>query len=89
MTVIKSAINKNSETWKQNYGQMKDLIAELQAKQQEALFQGEAKYVERDVKAGKLLARSRIEYVLDRDSPFLELLPFAGWGTNGFGTGGT
>jgi acetyl-CoA carboxylase carboxyltransferase component len=32
--------------------------------------------VERHRKRGKLLARERIELLLDRDSPFLELMPF-------------
>ena len=31
---------------------------------------------------GKLLARERIELLLDRDSPFLELGPLAAWGTD-------
>src|SRR6185312_5841196 len=30
---------------------------------------------------GKLLARERIELLLDPDSPFLELCPLAGWGS--------
>ena len=30
---------------------------------------------------GKLLARERVELLLDPDSPFLELSPLAGWGT--------
>ncbi|MES2621126.1 MAG: carboxyl transferase domain-containing protein, partial [Bacteroidota bacterium] len=47
------------------------------------------KYLARTKKAGRLLARERIEMILDQDSPFMELLPFAGWGMDGFGTGGT
>jgi acyl-CoA carboxylase subunit beta len=31
---------------------------------------------------GKLLARERIELLVDRDSPLLELSPVAGWGAN-------
>lgn len=68
---------------------MHEKIAELKAKQKEALFQGEEKYLARTKKAGRLLARERIEMLLDRDSPFMELCPFAGWGMDGFGTGGT
>ena len=37
-----------------------------------------------------MLARERIEMVLDQDSPFLELLPLAGMQKKGgFGAGGT
>ena len=37
-----------------------------------------------------MLARERIELVLDKDSPFMELLPLAGMEKkDGFGAGGT
>jgi len=53
-------------------------------------FQGKDKHIERARKRGKLLARERIELLLDRDSPFLELLPFVGMERKGgFGAGGT
>lgn len=89
MAVFRSKINRNSESYQKNFALMKEKIAELESKQKEALFQGEPKYLERTKKAGRLLARERIELVLDQDSPFMELLPFAGWGQDGFGTGGT
>jgi acetyl-CoA carboxylase carboxyltransferase component len=38
--------------------------------------------VERHHKRGKLLARERIELLLDPDSPFLELCPLAAWGSD-------
>jgi len=43
---------------------------------------GGEKYVERHRGRGKLLARERVELLLDPDSPFLELSPLAGWGTD-------
>ncbi len=42
---------------------------------------GGDKYVERHHKRGKLLPRERIELLLDRDSPFLELMPVAAYGS--------
>ena len=42
---------------------------------------GGEKYVQRHRERGKLMVRERIELLLDRDSPFLELSPLAGWGT--------
>ena len=89
MAQYKTRINRNADSYQQNYKLMQEKIKDLEAKQKEALFQGEEKYLERVRKSGRLLARQRIEMILDRDSPFLELLPFAGWGTDGFGTGGT
>ena len=43
---------------------------------------GGPKYVERHRGRGKLLARERIELLLDRDSAFLELSPLAAWGSD-------
>ena len=31
----------------------------------------------------RAIARERVELLLDRDAPFLELCPLAGWGTDG------
>jgi acetyl-CoA carboxylase carboxyltransferase component len=42
---------------------------------------GGAKYVERHRERDKLLARERVEALLDVESPFLELSPLAAWGT--------
>ena len=54
-----------------------------QIEQQLALARGGGgpKYVERHRARAKLLARERIELLLDRDAPFLELSPLAAWGT--------
>jgi len=68
---------------------MKEKVIELEQTMQKSLFQGEEKYLERNKKTGKLLARERIELLLDQDSPFLELLPLSGVGGDGFGVGGT
>ncbi|MGO9343037.1 MAG: acyl-CoA carboxylase subunit beta [Acidimicrobiales bacterium] len=43
---------------------------------------GGERYVERHRSRGKLLARERVEMLLDPDSPFLELCPLAAWGTS-------
>jgi acetyl-CoA carboxylase carboxyltransferase component len=43
---------------------------------------GGERSVERLRKRGKMLVRERIELLLDQDSPFLELSPLAGWGTD-------
>lgn len=89
MSVFKTKINRNSDSYKSNLALMQEKIKELDGKMQEALFQGEEKYLARTKKAGRLLARERIELLLDRDSPFMELCPLAGWGMDGFGPGGT
>ncbi|WP_406675456.1 carboxyl transferase domain-containing protein [Nonomuraea sp. N2-4H] len=56
-------------------------LAELAAEQAKAVAGGGARYVERHRARGKLTARERVELLIDPDSPFLELSPLAGWGT--------
>lgn len=57
-------------------------IAGLDAEHAKALAGGGPKYVERHHRRGKLLARERVELLVDEDSPFLELSPLAAWGTD-------
>src|SRR3990172_6311683 len=89
MQVIKSKLNTQSEGFKNNYGKMQEKVLELEALMKKGLWQGEEKYIERTRKAGKFLARERIELLLDKDSPYLDLLPLAGYGRNCFTLGGT
>ncbi|MDR8411191.1 acyl-CoA carboxylase subunit beta [Nonomuraea sp. 3-1Str] len=57
-------------------------LAELDAEHAKAVAGGGEKYRERHRRRGKLLARERIELLLDPDSPFLELSPLAAWGSD-------
>ncbi|MEV6980633.1 carboxyl transferase domain-containing protein [Sphaerisporangium sp. NPDC051017] len=57
-------------------------LRDLEAEQAKAVAGGGPKYVERHHGRGKLLARERVELLLDPDSPFLELSPLAAWGTD-------
>lgn len=56
-------------------------VAELDAEHGKAVAGGGEKYVRRHRDRGKLLARERVELLLDPDSPFLELSPLAAWGS--------
>jgi acetyl-CoA carboxylase carboxyltransferase component len=67
-------------------GAMLAKLAELEAEHAKAVAGGGEKYAERHRRRGKLLARERIELLLDEGSPFLELMPLAGWGS-GFTVG--
>jgi acetyl-CoA carboxylase carboxyltransferase component len=66
---------------------MSALVATLEAAHAEARAGGGDKYVDRHRSRGKLVARDRIELLLDSDSHFLELMPLAGHGVRGVGTG--
>ncbi len=53
----------------------------VEAQVQKAREGGGEKYVARHHARGKLLPRERIELLLDRDAPFLELMPVAAYGS--------
>jgi acetyl-CoA carboxylase carboxyltransferase component len=67
---------------------MLEKLAALDAEHAKALAGGGPKYVDRHHQRGKLLARERIELLIDPDSPFLELSTLAGYGTD-FPVGGS
>jgi acyl-CoA carboxylase subunit beta len=75
-------IDTNSETFRANREAMGALLHELDAQLALARAGGGERSVARHQKRGKLLVRERIELLLDPDSPFLELSPLSGWGTD-------
>lgn len=90
MQVLHSQVNPNSPSFQENQAEMLALVHKLEGHLEESRFQGKEKHIERARQRGKMLARERLELVLDRDSPFLELLPLAGMQQKGgFGAGGT
>lgn len=90
MRSLTSNVNTSSAAFKDNKAAMMKLVEELEKHMEASRFQGKDKSIGRARKRNKLLARERIELVLDRDSPFLELLPLAGMQKKGgFGAGGT
>src|SRR5256884_9017690 len=77
MPVVASAFDRASEQARANRESMSALVADLH-KKLDAVRQGGAERArEKHAKAGKLLARERIERLLDPGSPFLEIAPLA------------
>jgi len=74
---IQSSIDVNSEEFRENASWMRGLVAELRERESVVRAGGGSRSVERHHARGKLLARERIERMLDPDSPFLELSPLA------------
>lgn len=87
MQTIRSTVQTRTQAYKDNQLKMLALSTQLQDYLHQSRLQGEAKYLERHHKAGKLTARERIELLLDPDSPFLELMPLAGLGQKGISPG--
>jgi acyl-CoA carboxylase subunit beta len=88
VTILASALDTRGAQYAARRENMLARLAELDAEQAKALAGGGPKYVERHRARGKLLARERIELLVDPDSPFLELSPLAGYGTE-FPVGGS
>ena len=82
MTTYHSTMDARGSDFAANREAMLRKLAEIGAEHAKAIGGGGEKYVERHRKRGKLLARERIELLIDEDSPFLELSPLAAWGSN-------
>ncbi|WP_137724929.1 acyl-CoA carboxylase subunit beta [Prescottella subtropica] len=81
MTILRSTLDTASLEYVSAAETMTTKLSDLEVEHAKALAGGGEKYVERHHKRGKLLARERIELLLDEDSPFLELSPLAAWGS--------
>ncbi len=81
MSVLRTAVDPASETFRRNRAAMLERISRLEELQAEAALGGGERYVRRHHDRGKLLARERIELLLDPDAPFLELSTVAAAGT--------
>ncbi len=88
MTALRTAVDDRSADYLANRAAMEAKLAEIAAEQAKAIAGGGPKYIERHRARGKLLARERIELLLDPGSPFLELSTLAAWGTE-FAVGGS
>jgi acetyl-CoA carboxylase carboxyltransferase component len=79
--VLTSHVDLNDETYRVNREAQLALLKELDKQLELAIAGGGERYQQRHRDRGRLLARERIELLLDPDSPFLELSSLAAWGT--------
>lgn len=69
MTVLASALDTRSDDYAGRRTALLDKLTALDTEHAKAVAGGGEKYVERHRKRGKLLARERIELLLDPDTP--------------------
>jgi acetyl-CoA carboxylase carboxyltransferase component len=81
MQVLETKVDTRTELFATNRAGMLERIAALDEQQAAAVGGGGPRYVARHRERGKLLARERIELLLDRDTPFLELSSVGAYGT--------
>ncbi len=67
--ILRSNLDRGSSNYQANRAALVAQLAELDKLLAEASAGGGPKYTERHHKRGKLLARERIELLLDRDAP--------------------
>ena len=82
MPVLSSHLDPSSEAYQANRAANLERLAEVERELARARAGGGERSVERHRRRGKLPARERVELLLDQDSPFLELMPLAAWGTD-------
>src|SRR5262245_37323653 len=79
MTVLASQVKVNSDGFKKNQLEYNKLLEELRTRVDQVQQGGGEQAVARHRQRNKLLARERIEQLVDPDAPFLELSPLAAW----------
>ena len=82
MPVVSSTVDPRTEDYAVNRDASLAALESLDAEHGKALAGGGERYVQRHHQRGKLLARERIELILDPGAPFLELSALAAWGSD-------
>jgi 3-methylcrotonyl-CoA carboxylase beta subunit len=77
MEVIETRINTSSEDYKANYDAMQAMVEDLENKLETAINERSDKARARLKEQNKLPVRKRLELLLDRNTPFLEIAPLA------------
>ena len=80
MPVIESHLDPSSAEFRENLTQIQSLEADLKARLATARAGGGEEGVKRQREQGKLLARERVEALLDPETPFLEIAALAAHG---------
>lgn len=78
MTVITTRLDPRSEQYETDRRAMLEALVPLGQLASQIVASGGAKAVDRHRSRGKLLARERVDLLLDEDAPFLELSCYAG-----------
>lgn len=80
MDVLPTHVRSGSEEFKNNASHYEQLTSELKQRLTAARAGGSAQAVETQRARGKMLPRERIDQLVDKNSPFLELSALAAWG---------
>src|SRR5260370_3424531 len=81
MPVLKSTLDTTDETYRDNRRIQLEALAALEQQLDLVRAGGGQRYARPHHERGRLLARERLELLLDRDTSFLELASLAAWGS--------
>src|ERR1700749_2625113 len=81
MSVLTSSLAVADEAYRENRRVQLEALAALDEQLDLVRVGGGQRYAKRHHARGRLLARERLELLLDRDGPFLELSSLAAWGS--------
>jgi acetyl-CoA carboxylase carboxyltransferase component len=79
VAILETRVDRGSDEFAANRARWEELVAELRERSARVAEGGGSKAVERHRSRGKLLARERIEGLLDPGTSFLELNALAAW----------
>ena len=79
MAILETRVERGSGEFAANRARMEELVAELRERTAKVAQGGGTEAVERHRSRGKMLARERVEALLDPGSSFLELNALAAW----------
>ncbi len=80
MDIIESKVDINSSTFQKNHEQMTALVKDLEKELSRAANERSEKALKRHKESGKLPALKKLELLLDKNTPFLEIAPLAAKG---------
>jgi acetyl-CoA carboxylase carboxyltransferase component len=80
MIAIQSRIDTRSDEYRENFRAMEALVEDLRAELKKAREQRSERAVRRNAELGKLTVQQRLDLLLDRNTPWLEIAPLAAKG---------
>lgn len=80
--ILKTNLDTSSDIFIKNKDMMLDKIDYLKSLLKEVEMGGGQYHLDRLAAKGKMPVRERVKNLLDQDAPFLELSPYAAWGTS-------
>ena len=80
MDVIETRIDTKSDEFRKNHEAMETLVTDLKEELRKAKFERSGKAKSRLASQGKMMIRDKLDLLLDRNTPFLEIAPLAAKG---------